>query len=74
MTQALNMLPVGQIDGGQVTQTGFGRRALGLTSLGVYVGLSLGLIRVEPEPVVGAVRAHLPADARVFAPGRRDGG
>ena len=44
MTQALNMLPVGQIDGGRVTQTGFGRRALGLTSLGVYVGLSLGLI------------------------------
>ena len=44
VTQALNMLPVGQIDGGRVTQTGFGRRALGLTSLGVYVGLSLGLI------------------------------
>ena len=44
VTQALNMLPVGQIDGGRVTQTGFGRRALGLTSLGVYIGLSLGLI------------------------------
>ena len=44
MTQALNMLPVGQIDGGRVTQTGFGRRALGATSLGVYLGLSLGVI------------------------------
>jgi hypothetical protein len=38
------MLPVGQIDGGRVTQTGFGRRALGATSLGVYLGLSLGVI------------------------------
>lgn len=44
VTQALNMLPVGQIDGGRVTQTGFGRRALGATSLGVYLGLSLGVI------------------------------
>ena len=38
MTQALNMLPVGQIDGGRVTQNGFGRRALGLTCL------SLGIV------------------------------
>ena len=44
MTQALNMLPVGQIDGGRVVQNGFGRRALGLTSLGVYLGLSLGIV------------------------------
>ena len=38
------MLPVGQIDGGRVVQNGFGRRALGLTSLGVYLGLSLGIV------------------------------
>ena len=44
VTQALNSLPVGQIDGGRITQMGFGRRALGLTSLGVYLGLSLGVI------------------------------
>ena len=44
MTQSLNMLPVGQIDGGRVTQTGFGRAALGATSFGVYLGLSLGII------------------------------
>ena len=44
MTQALNCLPVGQIDGGRITQMGFGRRALGLTSLGIYLGLSLGVI------------------------------
>jgi membrane-associated protease RseP (regulator of RpoE activity) len=42
VTQALNCLPVGQIDGGRITQTAFGRRALGATSLGVYLGLSLG--------------------------------
>jgi membrane-associated protease RseP (regulator of RpoE activity) len=44
VTQALNLLPVGQIDGGRITQMGFGRRALGATSLGVYLGLSLGVI------------------------------
>jgi membrane-associated protease RseP (regulator of RpoE activity) len=44
VTQALNCLPVGQIDGGRITQMGFGRRALGATSLGVYLGLSLGVI------------------------------
>jgi len=44
VTQALNCLPVGQLDGGRITMTGFGRRALGATSLGVYLGLSLGVI------------------------------
>ena len=44
MTQALNMLPVGQIDGGRVTQMGFGRRAPAPPPWAVYLGLSLGVI------------------------------
>jgi len=43
-TQALNLLPVGSIDGGRMTQTAFGRRVLGATSLGTYIGLSFGII------------------------------
>ena len=43
-TQALNLLPVGSIDGGRMTQSAFGRRVLGATSLGTYIGLSFGVI------------------------------
>ena len=43
-TQALNLLPVGSIDGGRMTQAAFGRRVLGATSLGTYIGLAFGVI------------------------------
>ena len=43
-TQALNLLPVGSIDGGRMAQTAFGRRVLGATSLGTYISLSFGII------------------------------
>ena len=43
-TQALNLLPVGSIDGGRMAQTAFGRRVLGATSLGTYISLSFGVI------------------------------
>ena len=38
------MLPVGQLDGGRVTQAVFGRRALTATSLGTYLGLLFGVL------------------------------
>lgn len=43
-TQALNLLPVGSIDGGRIAQSAFGRRVLGATSLGTYIGLTFGVI------------------------------
>ncbi|CAL6297932.1 unnamed protein product [Bathycoccus prasinos] len=43
-TTALNLLPVGQLDGGRVSQAAFGRRVLSATSLGTYVGLTFGIL------------------------------
>jgi membrane-associated protease RseP (regulator of RpoE activity) len=42
--QAFNLLPVGQLDGGRLTQAAFGRMALNFTSILTYVGLTLGFI------------------------------
>lgn len=43
-TTALNLLPVGQLDGGRVAQAAFGRRVLSATSLGTYLGLTFGIL------------------------------
>lgn len=43
-TTALNLLPVGSLDGGRMAQAAFGRRALGFTGILTYLGLSLGLV------------------------------
>eukprot|EP00238_Polyblepharides_amylifera_P007050 CAMPEP_0196577052 /NCGR_PEP_ID=MMETSP1081-20130531/6194_1 /TAXON_ID=36882 /ORGANISM="Pyramimonas amylifera, Strain CCMP720" /LENGTH=633 /DNA_ID=CAMNT_0041895857 /DNA_START=61 /DNA_END=1962 /DNA_ORIENTATION=- len=43
-TTALNLLPVGCLDGGRMSQASFGKRALGLTGLLTYFGLALGFI------------------------------
>ena len=37
-TAALNLLPVGSLDGGRMAQTAFGRKSLGLTGLVTYLG------------------------------------
>lgn len=44
VTTALNLLPVGSLDGGRMMQASFGRQALNLTSLFSYVGLALGFL------------------------------
>jgi len=43
-TAALNLLPVGSLDGGRMAQTAFGRKSLGLTGLITYLGLALGVL------------------------------
>jgi membrane-associated protease RseP (regulator of RpoE activity) len=40
----LNLLPVGQLDGGRIAQAAFGRRVLSATSLGTYLGLTFGIL------------------------------
>jgi membrane-associated protease RseP (regulator of RpoE activity) len=42
--QALNLLPVGSLDGGRMTRAAYGIVALGLTSVLTYLGLTLGFI------------------------------
>jgi len=44
VTSALNMLPVGNLDGGRMMLSAYGRNTLGFTSLASYVGLGLGLL------------------------------
>lgn len=44
VTTALNLLPVGNLDGGRMMQAAFGGQALSLSSFFVYVGLGLGLL------------------------------
>lgn len=44
VTTALNLLPVGCLDGGRMMQAAFGRPALNITSLFSYLGLALGLL------------------------------
>mmetsp|Transcript_30997 Transcript_30997/g.68746 ORF Transcript_30997/g.68746 Transcript_30997/m.68746 type:complete len:647 (+) Transcript_30997:142-2082(+) len=44
VTTALNMLPVGSLDGGRMIQAAFGRQAQALSSFFTYVGLGLGLL------------------------------
>ena len=43
-TTALNLLPVGALDGGRITQAALGRRALSITGLLSYAGLALGVL------------------------------
>ena len=44
LTNALNLLPVGCLDGGRMVQAAYGRQALSLASFFTYVGLGLGLL------------------------------
>ena len=44
ITTSLNLLPVGSLDGGRMTQAAFGNQALSLSSFFTYVGLGLGLL------------------------------
>ncbi|PRW61443.1 putative zinc metalloprotease chloroplastic isoform B [Chlorella sorokiniana] len=44
VTTALNCLPVGNLDGGRVMMSAFGRSSLAVSSLLSYVGLGLGLL------------------------------
>ncbi|GBF95462.1 zinc metalloprotease chloroplastic-like [Raphidocelis subcapitata] len=44
VTTSLNLLPVGNLDGGRMMQAAFGSQALSLSSFFVYVGLGLGLL------------------------------
>jgi len=44
VTTCLNLLPVGQTDGGRMAQATFGRNGLNLTSFFTYVGLALGVL------------------------------
>jgi membrane-associated protease RseP (regulator of RpoE activity) len=44
VSTALNLLPVGAIDGGKMVQAAYGRSALGITSFFTYVGLGLGFL------------------------------
>ncbi|GIM06679.1 hypothetical protein Vretimale_10954, partial [Volvox reticuliferus] len=44
VTTALNVLPVGSLDGGRMMQAAYGRQALALSSFFTYVGLGLGLL------------------------------
>ena len=41
---ALNLLPVGRLDGGRMVQAAFGSTALGVASFLTYVGLALGFL------------------------------
>lgn len=43
-TTALNLLPVGNLDGGRLMLSAFGKSTLNITSLFTYAGLALGLI------------------------------
>lgn len=44
VSNALNMLPVGSLDGGRLMQAAYGRQALALSSFFTYVGLGLGFL------------------------------
>jgi len=44
VTTALNLLPVGCLDGGRMAQSALGRNGLNLTSFFTYTGLALGVI------------------------------
>lgn len=44
ITNALNMLPVGSLDGGRMVQAAYGQKTLALTSLFTYLGLGLGFL------------------------------
>eukprot|EP00879_Flechtneria_rotunda_P009167 GHRR01009597.1.p1 GENE.GHRR01009597.1~~GHRR01009597.1.p1 ORF type:complete len:273 (+),score=91.81 GHRR01009597.1:1379-2197(+) len=44
ITNALNLLPVGSLDGGRMVQAAFGMQALSLSAFFSYVGLGLGLL------------------------------
>lgn len=44
ITQALQVLPVGSVDGGRMVQAAYGKSTLALTSFFTYVGLGLGLL------------------------------
>lgn len=44
ITQALQLLPVGCVDGGRMVQAAYGKGTLSLTSFFTYVGLGLGLL------------------------------
>jgi hypothetical protein len=44
VSTALNLLPVGSIDGGRIVQGAFGKAALSITSLFTYIGLGLGFL------------------------------
>lgn len=44
ITNALNLLPVGSLDGGRMVQAAFGTQALSLSAFFTYVGLGLGLL------------------------------
>lgn len=44
VTTALNLLPVGRLDGGRMVQAAFGRTPLAATSFFTYVGLALGFL------------------------------
>lgn len=44
ITTSLNLLPVGNLDGGRMVQAAFGSQALSLSSFFTYVGLGLGLL------------------------------
>ncbi len=46
-TTALNLLPVGCLDGGRIVQSAFGRRALSGTSFITFLGLALGFLGGE---------------------------
>lgn len=71
VTTCLNLLPVGQTDGGRMAQATFGRNGLNLTSFFTYVGLALGVLgsslgarllahlRTVPRPAVPRRRVHL---------------
>lgn len=44
VTNSLNLLPVGSLDGGRMVQAAYGRQALALSSFFCYVGLGLGFL------------------------------
>eukprot|EP00775_Hariotina_reticulata_P007491 gene7491-7700_t len=44
ITNSLNLLPVGSLDGGRMVQAAFGMQALSLSAFFTYVGLGLGLL------------------------------
>lgn len=43
-TSALNLLPVGRLDGGRMVQAAYGQQSLALTSFFTYLGLGLGFL------------------------------
>ncbi|GAX77963.1 hypothetical protein CEUSTIGMA_g5405.t1 [Chlamydomonas eustigma] len=44
ITTALNLLPLGSLDGGRMVQAAYGRKSLSLASFFSYLGLGLGLL------------------------------